>query len=126
MGWRQTQFPPREWWPPVTYIFGNMQIDVSTLDEFDVGIAKEVFGPNPSESLPSFIAEFGGGVSFPPTLTYENLEKERRSAPFAHHKIEFIPKLTGSEPPARHGATRLFPNNAKLLWINISQDERDL
>jgi hypothetical protein len=126
MGWRQTQFPPRAWWPPVTYDSGNLQIDVSSLDGLDVGIVKEVFGSDPVEAPYFFIAEFGGGVSFPGNLTYDDLEKERRSPPFSRHKVEFVPRQTGNERPARPGSKRVFADEAKLLWINISQEERDL
>jgi hypothetical protein len=127
MGWRQMPFPPPgAWWPPVTYDSGNMQIDVSSLDGLDVGIVKEVFGPDPDEAPHSFIAEFGVGVSFPGHLTYDDLEKERRSAPFSRHQVEFVPRQTGDERPVHPGGRRVFADEAKLLWINISQQERDL
>ena len=126
MGWRQTLFPPRAWWSPVTYNSGYMQINVSSLDDLNVGIAKEVFGADPDEAPAFFIAEFGGGVSGPGHLIYKNIEKERRSAPFSSHQIEFVPQQNGNERPTHPGGRRMFSDQARLIWVNITQAERDM
>ena len=130
MGWRNMKFLRGAlgdwWWPPVTYDSGAMQIDVSHLDGLNVGIVKEVFGPDPDEAPHFFMEEFGGGISFPGHLTYENHDKETRAAPFDRHQIEFIPQQTGQERPERPGGRRVFADEKELVRINISQHERDL
>jgi hypothetical protein len=127
MGWRRIPFPPGNWWPPVTYSSGYMQIEVSSVEDLDVGMVKDVFGLDPAEAPYSSIEEFGGGVSFPANLTYENAAKERRSAPFDVHKVEFIPQQTGNMRPVRPGSgRRVFADETKVIAINITQREREL
>jgi hypothetical protein len=125
-GWRQMPFAPGAWWPPTTYESGAMQIAVSSLTVLDIGMVKTIFGADPDEAPYFFLDEFGGGVSFPGHLTYENHDEERRSAPFSRNQIEFVPQQTGNERPARPGERRVFADDTKLMWINISQSERDL
>lgn len=128
MGWRQTASPPAAWWPPTSFDSGYMQIDVSRLNDLDVGLVKDILGADPDEAPAGVIAyEVGDGVSSRPgSVTYINHEKERHSAPFSQHRIELIPREGGERPRQfPDGDRRVFVDGAQILSINIVQAERE-
>lgn len=125
MGWHQMPFPPGAWWPPVTYHAGSIRIEISPPSLITVGLVRETFGPNPEEEESFFLEEFGGGVSFPPRITYVDHQKTLESEPFSNHSIQFIPDRPGNERP-RPAGKYLFPDETNVVAIEVVQRERDL
>jgi hypothetical protein len=106
--------------------FGAKEITWEKTEPPTVGMVREAFRQQLSESPAFSIQEFGGGVSGPGTLSYVDQEKVRRSAPLFEHSIEFIPQQSGNEALPRSKGAHLFPDDRVILAIHIKQHERDL
>ena len=127
-GWRSKPISPMKWWPPTTVDSGHVKIDLSRANGPDVGLVKEIFGPDPAESEPSVYPDAYGTLSFPAKVAYVDTEKQRNSSPFFQHKVEFIPQVQDGVRPWASGLDRrrVFADQVRILYIDATQMERDM